>query len=149
MYNLSFINAVNERAIGMIDRARTVQFSGHLYPSLKIWRHTSRLVKYARSWPCGHHIFPDFQLWHWSVASARASKRDVRFSAQRIQWNPLNGAAGACLYRQGNNLSLSTLLSWYPASSTECEQQPHNNIHHPVRSWSTKVYHVILGLVFS
>ena len=34
----------------------------------------------------------------WLVASARASKRDVRSSAQRIQWNPLNGTPGACLY---------------------------------------------------
>ena len=41
--------------------------------------------------------------------------------------------------------SLSTLLSWYPTSA-ECEQ-PHN-VHHPVRLWSTRVYHVILGLVF-
>ena len=42
---------------------------------------------------------PEIQLWPWLVASVWASKRDVRSSAQRIQWNPLNGTPGACLYR--------------------------------------------------
>ena len=39
-------------------------------------------------------------------------------------------------------------LSTYPTSA-ECEQ-PHNNVHHPVRLWYMSVprYHVILGLVF-
>ena len=112
--------AVNEWAIDRSQTHSTVQRS--LYPSLKIWRHTSRLVIYARSWLCGRHTFPDFQLWPWLVASTRASKRNVRFSAQRIIWNPLIGMAGACLYRQGTSLSLSTLLSRYPTSA-ECEQQ--------------------------
>ena len=51
----------------LIDRAHTVLFSGHILA----WRsehHTSRLVKYARSWPCGRHIFPDFLLWTWLIA---------------------------------------------------------------------------------
>ena len=43
-------------------------------------------------------LSPKIQLWPWLVVSARASKRDVRSWAQRIQWNPLNGAPGACLY---------------------------------------------------
>ena len=59
------------------------------------WRHTLRFVNYAQPWPCGRHLFPDVQLWPWLVASARASKRDVISSAQRIQWNPLHGTPGA------------------------------------------------------
>ena len=43
-------------------------------------------------------FYPEIQLWTWLRVSARASKRDVRSSAQRIQRNPLNGTPGACLY---------------------------------------------------
>ena len=43
-------------------------------------------------------FFPMLKLWPWLVASVRASKCDIRSSAQRIQWNPLNGTPGACLY---------------------------------------------------
>ena len=129
--------AVNEQAIDWSCTHSTVQRS--LYPSLNIWRHTSRSWNMPDPGRAAAIFFHDFQLWPWLVASTRALKRDVRFSAQRIQWNPLNGTAGACLYRQGTSLSLSMLLSWHPTSA-ECEQQPHNNIHHPVRLWSTKVY---------
>ena len=66
--------------------------------SLKIWRYALRLVNYIRYWPCGCHVFSEIQLWPWSVGSAQASKCDVRSSAQRIQWNPLNGTPGVCLY---------------------------------------------------
>ena len=44
------------------------------------------------------HVFPEIQLWPWLAASTQASKRDIRSSAQRIQWNPSNGTPGACLY---------------------------------------------------
>ena len=127
-YNLSFINAVTTPKLWMnrplSDRARTVQFSGHY---ILAWRSKVTLrgswnMPDLAMWP---PYFSRFSTLTWLVASARGSKRDVRFSAQRIQWNSLHGAAGACLYRQGTSLSLSTLLSWY-STSAECEQQPHN-----------------------
>ena len=48
--------------------------------SLKIWHHAAAAMFSSK-----------IQLWPWLVASARASKRDIRYSAQRIQLNPLNG----------------------------------------------------------
>ena len=63
--------------------------------SLKTWRHALRLVNYARYWPqppwCPPPPLTEIQLWPWLVASARASKRDVRsfsttYPIKSVEW---------------------------------------------------------------
>ena len=82
-----------------------------------IWRHTSRLVNYARSWPCGRNIFPDVHLWPWLVARVRASKRDVRSSSttypmKSFEWYAWSLSISLIGYRQGTSLITYPAL-WY------------------------------------
>ena len=106
-------------------------------PGLKIWRHTSRLVNYARSWPCGLHIFPDVQLWPWLVTSVRASKRDVRSSdlqhnvSNEIPW--MVHLKPVCIgymigYRQGTSPTMPLRLTWRQCALSRIERF-HTRIH--------------------
>ena len=89
-------------------------------------------------------------MGHWSIAHTEYSSA-VIFLAWRSDvtlrgsWNMLDPSWPLCRHIFPD----VQLWPWLLASArdSKCDvrrEQPHNNVHHPVRLWSTRVYHVIL-----